>query len=381
MFKEIADPLYGFVRAGKGEIALIDSPVFQRLRGIRQLGPAFLVFPSANHTRFEHSLGVMHLTESLLKDHCRKCDELEFVIGKLSALLHDIGHAPFSHTGEFLLPEDKNHEDMASHLILETEIFDILRREFSLSIEDVESLVRIVTGKPSSHSERRLSDLLNGPLGTDRMDYLKRDAFFCGVSYGLFESQRLLSTLEMVDGEEVTLAVDISGLRAFENFIIGRYFMYLQVYFHRVVRILNIHMVEALRKILSPGEIRDPFLYLKLTDSLVMTRLQERKDLSDHFRRVFGRDHFKEVFSTSDSREFRDAKGRILESFPEDLVRFDTVYKEVLDGPVMVINGDSLVPAREISQVLASLKPIEIFRIYVHPSIRDEACGILRKSA
>lgn len=381
MFKEIADPLYSFVRVGKGEIALIDSPVFQRLRGIRQLGLAFLVFPSANHTRFEHSLGVMHLTDTVLKDHCGECDELEIVKGRLSALLHDIGHTPFSHTGESILPSKKNHEDMASHLIFETEVLGILRDAFSLSCEDIESIVRIVTCRPEGESERRLSDLLNGPLGTDRMDYIKRDAFFCGVSYGLFESQRLLSTIRMISGEGLTLAVDISGLRAFENFVIARYFMYLQVYFHRVVRILNIHMVEALNRLLNPDELTDPNLYLRLTDSLVMTRIQERKDLSVHFERIFGRKHYKEVLATISENEFEHAKEVILERYPEELVRLDRVFKEVLDGPVMVIRGDSLIPAREVSPVLSSLKPIEIFRIYVHPSIRDEACAILKKLA
>jgi len=381
MIKEIADPLYSFIRAGKGEIRIIDSPVFQRLRNIRQLGLAFLVFPSANHTRFEHSLGVMHLTEAVIKDHCSFCDDLEILKGKLAGLLHDIGHAPFSHTGESLLPRERNHEEMAKHLILETEILDILKDSFSLSYEDVESIMRIICGEPKDDSERKLSDFLNGPLGTDRMDYLKRDAFFCGVSYGLFEAERLLSTLRIVEDGKPIIAVDISGLRALENFILGRYFMYLQVYFHRVVRILNIHMVEAIKKLFSPEELIDPELYLKITDNLVMVRLHERSDLRDHLERIFGRMHYKEVFSTSRKEEFLDAKDRLKDRFPEDLVRYDQAHKEVLDGPVMVLKGDSLYPVEEFSSVLSALRPIEIYRIYVHPSIRKEACEILRRSA
>ncbi|RLJ70252.1 hypothetical protein BCF55_0518 [Hydrogenivirga caldilitoris] len=380
MFKEFSDPLYGFIRVDVRELALIDTLLFQRLRHIKQLGLAYMVFPSAQHTRFEHALGVLHIC-SLLSDRLlRSKDRRERELVRLAGLLHDLGHPPFSHTTEVLIPEKKTHEDLTQRLILETEIYDLLRRVFSFTHEDVERLLRITLGRPENKEEEFLTELITGQFGADRVDYLRRDAIFCGVSYGLFDHNRLLNTVEVVhEGDSKVLAVHISGLRALESFIIGRYFMYLQVYFHKVVRILNIHLIELIRELIPGKDFEDINSFVRLTDSVVISRAFSEADKKELVDRVFGRKHFKEVYSTRDRNDFNRVKEELLNRYPAELIRFDHVYKKPYDDEIMVFGGMKLLPINEASQLVAGLNPIEIYRVYVAPEIRDEACSLLKR--
>jgi len=373
--KEFSDPLYGFVRVSEGELKLIDTLIFQRLRHIKQLGTAYLVFPSAQHSRFEHALGVLHLTDILLSRTSAGRDRRIRDMVRVAGLLHDLGHPPFSHTTEVLIPDEKGHEDMTGRIILETEIYNILRRDLGFSHEEIESVVRITTGNPEGEEERFLSSLITGQFGSDRMDYLRRDAFFCGVSYGLFDYQRLLSTVEEVEGK---LVVHISGLRALENFLIGRYFMYVQVYFHKVVRILNLHLVDLIGKILSEKHFTDLDLFLRTNDATVLAEAFSNPDLRDLAERVFGRRHFKEVFSTRSRKDFEKAKELIMKEIPPDKVKFDSVYKEPYDEEIEILEGDRLLKATEVSDLIGSLRPIEIYRIYVDTDVREKAWSLLR---
>ena len=382
MFKEFSDPIYGFIRADYRELRLIDSLIFQRLRHIKQLGLTYLVFPSAQHSRFEHALGVLHLADRLYDKIEGKGDPRVRTIIRLAGLLHDLGHPPFSHTTEVLLPEERTHEDLTRRIILETEIYGILRKVFQFDHEEVELLLRLTLGEPEGGEEILLSEIITGQFGADRMDYLRRDAFFCGVSYGLFDHERLLSTVEVFQGKEgKILAVHSSGLRALENFLIGRYFMYLQVYFHKVVRILNIHLVELMRKIFSRESFESIESFLKMDDAVVISRAFSDESLREDVERIFGRKHFKEVFSTRDRREFGEVRDLLLEKFPQEALRFDSVYKEPYDDRIFVLEGDSVKSIEEVSDVVAGLRPIEFYRIYAEPSLRDEVCSLLRRSA
>ncbi|MDQ7037685.1 MAG: HD domain-containing protein [Aquificota bacterium] len=373
--KEFSDPLYGFVRVSSGELKLIDTLIFQRLRHIKQLGTAYLVFPSAQHSRFEHAIGVLHLTDLLLSRTRAGSDRRIRDMVRVAGLLHDLGHPPFSHTTEVLIPDERGHEELTGRIILETEIYDILRKDLKFSHEEVESVVRITTGNPDGEEEKFLSSLITGQFGSDRMDYLRRDAFFCGVSYGIFDYQRLLSTVEEVEGK---LVVHISGLRALENFLIGRYFMYVQVYFHKVVRILNLHLIDLIGRVLSEKHFTDLGLFLRTNDTTVLAEAFSNPDLRDLTERVFGRKHFKEVFSTRSREEFEEAKDLILSRIPPDKVKFDSVYKEPFDEDIEILDGDRLVKATEVSDLIGSLKPIEIHRIYVDADVREEAWSLLR---
>ncbi len=382
VFKEFSDPIYGFIKADYRELHLIDSLIFQRLRHIKQLGLTYLVFPSAQHSRFEHALGVMHLADRLYTEIEGEGDPRVRSIIRLAGLLHDLGHPPFSHTTEVLLPEEKTHEDLTRRIILETEIYGILRKVFQFDHEEVELLVRLTLGEPENGEEALLSEIITGQFGADRMDYLRRDAFFCGVSYGLFDHERLLSTVEVFPSSEgKLLAVHSSGLRALENFLIGRYFMYLQVYFHKVVRILNIHLVELMKKVFKKEHFENLDSFLRMDDAAVISRAFSDEGLREDAERIFGRKHFKEVFSTRDRREFEEVRDFLLDRFPEELLRFDSVYKEPYDDRILVLEGDSLRKIEEVSDVVAGLKPIEFYRIYAEPSLRDEVCSLLRRSA
>ena len=382
MFKEFSDPIYGFIRADAKELYLIDSLVFQRLRHIKQLGLTYLVFPSAQHSRFEHALGVLHLADRLYSKLEGKGDRRMRQIIRLAGLLHDLGHPPFSHTTEVLLPEEKTHEDLTRRIILETEIYDTLRKVFGFEHEDIELLIRLTLGEPESKEEALLTELITGQFGADRMDYLRRDAFFCGVSYGLFDHERLLSTVEVFHGEESRfLAVHSSGLSALENFLIGRYFMYVQVYFHKVVRILNIHLIELMRKIFDERHFDDINSFLRMDDTTVISRAFSDESLREDAERIFGRKHFKEVYSTKDKREFEEVKGFLLERFPPHLLRFDSVFKEPYDESILVFEGSSVKSIEEVSDIAAGLKPIEFYRVYAEPEVREEVCSLLKRSA
>ncbi len=382
MFKEFSDPLYGFVRADVRELALIDNLLFQRLRHIKQLGLAYLVFPSAQHTRFEHALGVLHLTDKLYRKVCGDKDRKTYQIVRLAGLLHDLGHPPFSHTTEVLFPDRKTHEDLTKRMILETEIYDILRKVFNLCHEDVEKLIRLTLGEPADREEEFLTKIITGQFGSDRMDYLRRDAFFSGVSYGFFDYERLLSTVETVYCEDSKiLAVHISGLRALESFLIGRYFMYTQVYFHKVVRILNIHLIELIKKIFSDKLFTDLETFVRTNDSTVLSIAFSDRSLQEDVERIFGRKHFKEVFSTKDKREFEEVRKELLQLYPAEMLRFNSVYKKPYDENIMIFTGSELKRVEEVSEIARSLKPIEIHSIYADIRIKDEICSLLRRSA
>ncbi len=377
-YKEFSDPLYGFIGAGREELALIDDPVFQRLRYIKQLGLAYLVFPSANHTRFEHALGVMALSDRIYRGVCPDQDRRERLLLRISGLLHDTGHTPFSHTAEGLLPSDLNHEDMTERVILESGVFETLKKSAGLSCDEIEEVARITAGKPVSERERFLSDIVNGQFGADRMDYTRRDALFCGVSYGNFDMDRLLSTLELVEDGRRMIAVDFSGLRALESFFLGRYFMYLQVYFHRVVRILNIHLIELIDEVLGGELFQDLGSFLELTDDSLRHILKDRGRDGELYERVFGREHFREVFSCHSREEFEQVREFLLSLYPEESLRFDAVFKDPMEEEVFVVKGDALVPVSELSEILASLRPIEIYRVYARPDLKGEICARLR---
>ena len=362
--KEVADPLYGFVRLKDLELKIIDSFPFQRLRYIKQLGVAYLVFPSAHHTRFEHAIGVLNIADRL----SNFLSPEEKALIRLAGLLHDVGHPPFSHTTEVLLPKENTHEDFTERIILETEIYNILREEYSH--QDIEKLLRITLGKPRSKEEELLTTIITGEFGADRMDYLRRDAYFCGVSYGFFDYNRLINTL-FVENEQ--WLIDESGLVALENFLISRYFMYTQVYFHKVVRILSIHLIEFMKKFLSIENFEEINNYIRLNDSSVIARIFEREEFREDFQRIFGRKHFRTVLSTENKDVYLKAKEKLLSYFPRRLLRFDEIFKAPYDKPIFVKKGSKIVRAEEVSSLIASLKPIEKYRIYIDRSLWESA--------
>ncbi|RMH80266.1 MAG: HD domain-containing protein [Acidobacteria bacterium] len=356
MFKEFSDPIHQFIKANSCEIRLIDSPYLQRLRFIKQLGITYLVFPSAQHSRFEHSLGTMELASRIYNSLGLKDEKLHSIY-RLAGLLHDVGHTPFSHTTEVFLG-DRSHENIGEKLLLEGELGNMLRG-CGYSYEDLELLCSLSFRKDSGP----LPKIITGEFGADRMDYLQRDAYFCGTSYGFFDYPRLLSHLQLVKGLK---CVHMSALRALESFVLGRYFMYSQVYFHKVVRILNIHLRELMLNLTEKGLLQPHEVHRK-TDadilSLIMNNLSE-----EDVRRLLGREHYRQVFSTHKRDDFEYVRGRILEKYEEELLRFDVAEKRVLDEDIYLWDGHELKSLKEVSSIVGSLKDIEIYRVYAHPN-------------
>ncbi|MFN3264995.1 MAG: HD domain-containing protein, partial [Aquificaceae bacterium] len=318
MFKEFSDPIHQLIKAYDCELKVIDSFPLQRLRFINQLGIAYLVFPSAQHSRFEHSLGTMELAGRIFESLGLR-DKRLYQLVRLAGLLHDVGHTPFSHTTEVLLG-DKSHESIGERVVYEEGILDTLRN-CGYSYEDIELIVELAFKKGGN-----LPKIITGEFGADRMDYLRRDAYFCGTSYGFFDYSRLLENMVLVDGRK---CVHISALRSLESFILGRYFMYSQVYFHKVVRILNIHLEEVVQDFLERGLLSREDFYRK-TDQHILHLMIDRQG-EEKVRRVLGREHFRQVFSTSSKGMFEFVRDRILEKYEESLFRFDRVSKRVLD--------------------------------------------------
>jgi uncharacterized protein len=268
---EITDPVHRYISFSAVERDLIDTSVFQRLRRIRQLAGAHLVYPSAQHSRFEHSLGTMHIAgyagESLLrKGFIDSEDNLQEL--RLAALLHDVGHGPFSHLFEEVLESKCNmtHEDIGKKVILESEISDVLSGH-GYTPSDICSL---------SFGESRsgfLNEIIAGSLSADIMDYLPRDSLFTGAEYGKIDYHRLIASFEVVATGH--LAINKSALYSFESMLISRYEMFKAVYFHKTVRSAEVMLLHSLAQADDHLQITKISLdeFLSLTDEITLEQI------------------------------------------------------------------------------------------------------------
>lgn len=235
--KILNDPIYGFTSIPNELIFdLIEHPYFQRLRRISQLGLTYLVYPGAYHTRFHHALGAMHLMQTAIetlrsKGHEITKDEEQAVL--IAILLHDVGHGPFSHALEHSIVHGINHEHIS------VMIMDKLNEEFDGKLS---LAIQIFQNK---HPKAFLHQLISSQLDVDRLDYLKRDSFYSGVSEGIINSDRIISMLNVSQGE---LVVDAKAIYSIEKFIIARRLMYWQVYLHKAVLSAEFSLVEVLKR-------------------------------------------------------------------------------------------------------------------------------------
>jgi len=223
-YKIFSDPIHGFITVPKGIILrLIDHMYVQRLRRIRQLGLGYLVFPAAEHSRFSHAIGALELCQRVLKNLKEKdttISDAEVEATLIAILLHDVGHGPFSHTLEHTLIDDFNHEQMS------LKIMKKLNATFS---GDLDLAIDIFTDQ---YPKKFLHQLISSQLDIDRLDYLKRDSFFTGVSEGSVGINRILKTMRVFNGNVV---IEKKGIYAIENYILSRRLMYMQVYLHKTV--------------------------------------------------------------------------------------------------------------------------------------------------
>jgi HD superfamily phosphohydrolase len=276
---EIRDPIHGYIYMTPVEKELIDSRPVQRLRRIKQLSGAFLTYPGAEHSRFSHSLGVMHLA-GILGTHFANMsyiDEEDVQKIRIAGLLHDIGHGPFSHMYEEILGKYRNmtHEDVTQWLIKKSELKDVLTKH-GYSAQDLSDLS---VGKLEKSDKRFLNQIIASQFNADTMDYLVRDSHFAGVEYGKIDVHRLISSLDVFDN---ALAMNIAALYALEAFVIARYEMFKAVYFHRTVRAAEIMIVRAMdyaNEHLELTSFQKPTDYLQLEDATVLFRLRSIKPL------------------------------------------------------------------------------------------------------
>ena len=310
---QIRDPIHGSIAIDERERAIVDSPFFQRLRSVRQLGFADLAFPGATHTRYIHALGAAHLAGQIFdaifsRQQPLPAGERERLRSALRAavLLHDLGHAPFSHASESILPQrallrlplwstggsplgQATHEDYTLKLLLDSELTDLLRQQYGSMGLPPEAIASLIAGVPPPGGPfftvggvnygPVLRQVVSSELDADRMDYLLRDSFYTGVNYGNYDLDWLVGHLgaHVHDGV-AELALESRAIFAFEDFLLSRYHMFLSVYYHRTPicfdRMLRLYYREA------PGEFEIPHdaaAYLRCDDVSLLSVLRGSK--------------------------------------------------------------------------------------------------------
>ncbi len=322
--KVLRDPIHGYINIEYEVIwKCIDAKEFQRLRRIHQLGGNFQVYPSAEHSRFSHSLGVYEIVRRMLnevKSLKEELSEYEKVSVMLAGLLHDVGHGPFSHAFEHVT--EFNHEEYTAKIILEnTQINQILNEVNPKLAQDV---VNIIEHK---HENDILNQIVSAQLDADRMDYLLRDSYFSATSYGQFDLERILRTLRVKNQNgKKHLVVKYTGIHSVEDYIMARYQMYWQVYFHPVARsyeTIFIQLFSRLKdiylekpeyfndiKVLTPylgSEMPSVEQHYKLDESSLLyccMMIVEKEDeiASDLARRLLDRDLFGYEDDTEENR-------------------------------------------------------------------------------
>ncbi len=270
----IRDPIWNNIRLDSLALELVDTPVFQRLRYVRQLGLAYLVYPGATHTRFEHALGAYHLCRiaiGLLRERgIADVPEEECTITTIAALLHDVGHYPFSHALEEI--GATNHEEVATALVTTGPVASILRSRIGENAP--ERIIALIRGEADSP----LQGLVSGSLDLDKIEYLKRDAHMCGVAYGEIDVDRLINSMVLV-GDPVTglqtVGVAEKGLSALESLLFAKYQMYRNVYWHHAVRSATAMYKRVVEDACGSGTLTQEKL-VSFTDEGLLYFLQDR---------------------------------------------------------------------------------------------------------
>jgi len=331
------DPVHGFIHLSKSELKLVESRAFRRLRHVKQLALTYLVYPGAMHTRFEHSLGVMELATRAFEAIQNRSGELlstnlkkiSMTVGqaksllRATALLHDVGHLPFSHGGEAVLPKNSSgqpttHEQVSIAFIREHELSDLLEKEL---YQGVVEHIALLLGEGQLPPELLiLKRLISGQFDADKMDYLNRDSLHCGVGYGNFDYLRLLETLRAEESAEggLELCLDRGGIHTLEAMMLARYWMFTQVYYHKTRRIFDIYLRLYLQAWYQ-NQYKDLLGVMDHDDVTVMNDIiQDAKeqgssgDRHKYASRIRERKHHHVIYETdnnADAKEMRIAVG------------------------------------------------------------------------
>ncbi|HMM23053.1 MAG TPA: HD domain-containing protein [Selenomonadales bacterium] len=411
------DPLYGFIEVSPLELQIVDSAPFQRLRGIHQLGLTHLVYHGAEHTRFGHSLGVMHLVtrafDSVVSKNPSIFSDKQQIwfrqILRLIALTHDLGHPPFSHASEKLFPKGTEHEDLTEKIIKDTGVAKVINEigaqlETQLGSEckiTPDLICDIYLGRtPENPLFIFLRKFMDSELDCDKMDYLLRDSLYCGVSYGKYDLDRLLSSLTVYQKDaQIRLAVEKGGIHAVEEFILARYFMFVQVYFHRTRRMYDKMLTYFLQDLLPKPASAETGVYptdvnefLEWDDAKVWALMRENAALNEWAHRIIERDMISLVYESPSHSDFKDKQIHnmiyydIKKKFSKENIVTDSADKLPHKIPAKHdINDEKAIPIVEKgseipvslsteSEIIFNLtKPINILRIYAKESVFVDA--------
>ncbi len=390
----IKDPLYGYVAITPLEKDVIDTRVVQRLRRLRQLAGAEFVYPGANHTRFEHSVGAMHLA-GLMADNITE-DETEIQALRLAGLLHDVGHGPFSHIfEEILAKKDQNHEDITSWLIRNSELADIIRDGGF----NPDNLSRLAVGKLEKKERLFLNQVIRSSVDVDKLDYIVRDSFHTGAEYGNVDVFRLIYTTEPF---QRNLAVNTTALTTLESFLIARVLSFRSIYYHRVCRGIQRMLADALKLAddeLGLSEFDTPEDYLDMDDYTTWSRLKQCKASRPVIERLERRELLKCAYTVESIVQDHPTidlldKASVRKQIEEEIATKAKVDPEKvqLDSPLlpsvpyrhsslldpMEIPGFAYVGKKkiavdlvELSRVISSLKGyLDIVRVYTTAALR-----------
>ncbi len=367
--KRIFDPVHHFIELEPGEARLLDLAPMQRLRRLRQLGLAYLAFPSAEHSRFTHALGALAMGTRAYDNLIHHASggtaaqrDYQRRLVRCALLLHDVGHGPFSHACEAVL--GVRHELRTQEILA----LPPMREGIEALEIDPADVLALIVGDPNARYPA-LRELVSGPnLDADRMDYLLRDAYFTGVASGRYDADQLVASLRLFerDGESV-LGIDARGVRALESFVVARYMMFASVYFHHTTRMFERILQDVLRELWPDPRRLDPIgEFLGWDDFRVLNELRGRE--SEPARALRERIRIyalaAEFNADSDQDAFLACDAALREMFGDDAVWADEQSQVMHRLPlradpgrhtVWVGTASGLVDAREVSDVIAKL--------------------------
>ncbi|MDF2576968.1 MAG: metal dependent phosphohydrolase [Chlamydiales bacterium] len=372
---KIYDPIHHFIPLTDEESFVIDSAPFQRLRYLHQLGMAYLLYPGATHSRFEHSLGVMHLASkvfdgitsfqrypqgipAIIPTRAEELFKWKKIL-RLASLCHDLGHLPFSHSAEHeLLSDIAGHEEM-SYRIIYSKLMQPVWQEIGV-LDSLEALAKLTLGEEKlakiradlafSPWERILSQIItDNKFGVDRVDYLLRDAYYTGVGYGYFDYHQLLETLVILSFENNNFMIGVqkNGVQAIEALLLQRYFMYSRIYEHKKIKLYTMHLKNVMKELYQGIHNWPVEEYIDLTDVEVLAEIAQlakysaSTELSLHAKAIKKRDCYFDIFEIpthiTTEAEFNQFIEKLFAKWGSSFIKYDAFKPLQLPRPIEIL--------------------------------------------